>query len=80
MNRANAGDHIKLEANARSFTFDPVLDRAADLFHTDREAWNRLPRTIQSLSDVYADLRRYYRDAVYAGVIADDRSPAGDAR
>lgn len=67
--------NARLEINARHFRYDPVLDRAADLFHTDRAAWNRLPRSVKSQTDIYADFRQQYRDAVAAGVITDDRGP-----
>ncbi len=35
---------------------------------------DRLPRDFKSQVDIYVDLRQSYRDAVQAGVIADDRS------
>jgi hypothetical protein len=59
----------RLELNARGHRHDPALERAADLFHTDRAAWNRLPQSVRSASSVYADLRQHHRDAVEAGVI-----------
>ena len=62
-------ENASLEINARLHRFDPMLDAAADLFHTDREAWRRLPRQVQSESSVYADLREHHRRAVRAGVI-----------
>lgn len=66
----------RLEINAQSFRYDPVLDRAADLFHTDRAAFNRLPVAVKAEADIYADLRQCYRDAVAAGVVPADRGPA----
>lgn len=57
-----------LEIAARSFKTDPLLERACDLWDTDREAFNRLPRSLKSQHDIYRDLRQYHRDAVAAGV------------
>lgn len=65
----------RLERNARGFRPDPQLADAADLFHSDRPAWDRLPASIRSASAVYADMRDYYRRAVEAGVTPDDRGP-----
>jgi hypothetical protein len=65
----------KLELNARGHRHDPVLERAVDLFHSDRAAWDRLPASIRSQSDIYRDMRQHHRDAVAAGVITDDRGP-----
>ncbi len=53
-----------------------MLDRAVELFHSDREAWNKLPAQLRSRTGIYEDLRRAYRDAVKAGVVPDDRRPS----
>lgn len=66
----------RLERNAAGHRHDPVLERAADLFHSDRAAWDRLPASIRSASAVYGDLRDHHRRAVAAGVITDDRGPS----
>lgn len=64
----------KLEMNARPFSFDAHLDRAADLFDTDPQAWLKLSVDLQDQSGIYRDLRASYRRATAAGVIPDDRS------
>ncbi len=69
-------DLARLEINARGHRPDPVLDRAADLFHSDRAAWDRLPRAVRDQSDVYADLRDHYRRALEAGAITDSSGPS----
>ncbi len=66
----------RLEANARAFQVDPQLEPIADLFHTDRDRYDRLPPSIKSQLDVYSDLRDSYRRAVAAGVVPDDRGPS----
>lgn len=66
----------KLELNARGHRHDPQLERFADLFHTDRAAYDRLPRAIKSQLDIYSDMRDHYRRAVEAGAITDDRGPS----
>ncbi len=58
----------RLEANGRSHRPDPVLERACELWDTDRAAFDRLPRSVKSQADIYRDLRQYHRDAVAAGV------------
>ena len=66
----------RLEANARAFRVDPQLEPIADLFHADRDRYDRLPHSIKSQLDIYNDLRDHYRAAVAAGVIPDDRGPS----
>ncbi len=66
-------DPGRLELNARGYKFDPVLDRAADLFDSDLEAWKQLPVHVQDLAGIYADLREHHRRAVHAGVIEEDQ-------
>ncbi len=68
--------HARLERNARHYQPDPMLDRAVELFYSDREAWNKLPAQLRSRTGIYEDLRRAYRDAVKAGVVPDDRGPS----
>jgi len=63
----------KLEMNARGHRHDPQLERALELFHADRAAFDRLPGQLQSQVGIYADFRDQYRAAVEAGVIPDDR-------
>ncbi len=58
----------RLETNARNFRRDPQLERACELWDTDREAFDRLPMSLKSQHDIYRDLRQYHRDAVAAGV------------
>ncbi len=66
----------RLELNARHYQPDPQLDRAVELFYTDRAAWDRLPAQLRSQTGVYEDLRESYRAAVRAGVVPADRGPA----
>jgi len=66
----------RLVMNARAHRHDAQLERALELFHTDRAAYDRLPRQLQSEAGVYVDLRDHYRAAVEAGAIPDDRSAA----
>ncbi len=65
----------RLEMNARHFQPDPQLDRAVELFHTDRAAWDRLPAQLRSQTGIYEDFREQYRAAVRAGVVPADRGP-----
>lgn len=65
----------RLELNARPYRYDPVLERALELFHTDQAAFNRLPGQVQGQVGIYEDFRQQYRDAVAAGVVPDDRGP-----
>lgn len=69
-------DKARLVMNARPHRFDPQLERALELFHADRAAFDRLPQQLQSQAGVYADFRRHYRAAVEAGAIPDDRGSA----
>ncbi len=72
----NEFEAARLEMNARFYRPDPTLDRAVSLFYEDREAWNRLPRQIRDQTGHYESFKRYYSDAVKAGVIKADRGPA----
>lgn len=63
----------RLELNARGFKYDANLDKAADLFDSDPDAWARLPITLQDHSGIYRDLRNHHRAAVAAGLVTDDR-------
>ena len=58
----------RLEVNARAHRHDPVLERACELFDTDRAAFDRLPLSVKSQADIYRDFRQYHRDAEAAGV------------
>jgi ferric-dicitrate binding protein FerR (iron transport regulator) len=70
-------DAAVLEINARHHRHDPVLERACELWDTDRAAFDRLPASVKSQADVYRDLRQYRRDAVEAGVfVPTDRDPS----
>lgn len=69
----NARAH--LEVNSRAHRYDRDLDRVADLIEAgDRDALAKLPPRFVDQAQVYSDFRRYYRDAVAAGVIPDDRT------
>ncbi|MDP9427574.1 MAG: hypothetical protein M3Q47_01235 [Actinomycetota bacterium] len=72
----NSFEAGRLAANARLYRPDPRLDEAADLFETDRQAWDRLPARTRDLSVIHLDLRNVYRAAVRARLIPDDRGPA----
>jgi hypothetical protein len=61
----------RLELNGKSHRHDPVLERACELWDTDRAAFDRLPLSVRSQADIYRDFRQYHRDAVKAGVITD---------
>ncbi len=71
------GDRARLEANARHHRYNAVLEPAADLIDAgDFAAFSQLPASIQSRAHIYADFRRYYRDAKAAGVyVPDDHGP-----
>ncbi|RZU32708.1 hypothetical protein [Blastococcus saxobsidens] len=65
----------RLETNARSFRPDPTLERACELWDTDRAAFNRLPRSVISQHDIYRDVRQAWRDARAAGVYTPYTGP-----
>jgi len=67
--------HARLEMNARLYRFDEHLERAADLYDRDPQAWAQLPVILQDRSGIYRDMRQQYRAAVRAGAIVDDRGP-----
>jgi hypothetical protein len=68
----------RLEIAARTHRPDPMLERACELWDTDREAFNRLPQSVKSQADIYRDFRQYRRDAIEAGVYVPnhDRGPS----
>ncbi len=66
----------RLAANSRMYRPDPQLDKAADMFEQDREAWERLHPTTRDLSLIHLDLRNLYRAAVRARLVPADRGPA----
>lgn len=68
-------DRAVLEVNARSHRHDPILERACELWDTDRAAFDRLPPSVKSQHDIYRDLRQYHRDAVAAGVYVPNHDP-----
>lgn len=65
----------KLELAARHYQYDETLEKAANLFDTDPQAWLKLPVILQDRSGLYRDARADYRRAVKAGVVSDDRGP-----
>ena len=65
----------RLQMNARSYRYDAVLERALELFATDRAAFDKLPDQIKQQVGIYSDFRHHYREAVEAGAIPDDRGP-----
>ncbi len=67
----------RLERNARHYQPDAQLDRAVELFYSDRAAWNALPAQLRSLTPIYEDFRTAYRDAVAAGAIRADHRGSG---
>ncbi len=72
----NSFEAGRLAANARMYRPNELLDRAADLFENDRQAWDRLPARTRDLSLIHKDLRDLYRAAVRARLIPDDRGPS----
>ncbi len=72
------GDRARLEVNARHHRHDPILERACDLFDTDRAAFDRLPASVKARADIYRDFRQYRRDAIAAGVHVPDLGPDAD--
>ena len=68
-------DPARLEANARIYRPDPVLDRAADLLETDRAAWDALPLRLRSVAVEQKHFRDMYRAAKAAGVYVPDHGP-----
>ncbi len=66
----------RLAANSRMYRADPQLDKAADLFEQDRQAWERLHPTTRDLSLIHLDMRNLYRAAVRARLVPDDRGSA----
>ena len=74
----NPADHQRavLEVNARHFRGpDPTLERACELWDTDREAFNRLPASVKSQMSDYRDFRQAWRDAREAGVYTPYTGP-----
>jgi hypothetical protein len=68
-------DMALLELKARHYQPDPNLDRAAELFATDRAAFNALPNELRSRFDLHQDFKAAYVAAVKAGAIKADRGP-----
>ncbi len=66
----------RLEMAARLYRHDPLLEKWADMFTTDVEAWQKLSVLQQDRSGQYIDARAAYRRAVEAGAIEDDRGPS----
>ncbi len=67
----------RLERNARHYQPDPQLDRAVELFYSDRAAWDRLPAQLRSLTPIYETFKQQYQDAVAAGAIRPDHRGNG---
>ncbi len=67
-------DAARLELNARHYEYDPTLDAAADLLDQGPAAWRDLHPLLVDQASIYRDFRSAYRQAVAAGVIADDRN------
>ena len=66
-------ERAKLIANAARHQPNPVLERACQIWDSgDREAYNRLPRSVRAEADIWRDFRDAHRQAVEAGVITDD--------
>ncbi len=63
----------RLARNTKLYRFDPVLEKAADLFDADPGAWLKLPVDLQDRSGIYRDARDTYRRAVQAGAIQEDQ-------
>lgn len=74
-NYLDDNQRARLELNGRSHRHDPMLERACELWDTDRAAFDRLPQSVKSQADIYRDFRQYHRDAVDAGVLTD-RGPS----
>ncbi len=72
----NSFEAGRLAANAHMYQPNELLERAADLFETDREAWERLPARTRDRSVIHKDMRDLYRAAVRARLIPDDRGPS----
>lgn len=68
-------DLARLEMNARYHRHNPILERACELWDTDREAFNRLPQSVKAEMSIYRDFRQYYRDAKAAGVYVPNHDP-----
>ena len=63
----------RLILNARSHTYDPNLDPIADLIEQGPAAYAHVHPKLLDLAQIYKDFRNYYRTAVNAGAIPDDR-------
>lgn len=72
-------DRARLEINARSHHPDPILERACELWDTDRAAFDRLPRSVKAQADIYRDFREAHRQAVEAGVYVPNHNPNNPA-
>lgn len=73
-------DAARLEINARAYHYDPTLDAACDVIEQGPTAWRELHPKLLSVAAVHLDLRNYYRAAVRAGVVPDDRSGPDSVR
>lgn len=69
-------DSVRLELNARHFKYDPNLDWVADLLDQGPgpAAWKDLHPRLVDQAAIYRDFRSYYRQAVAAGVVADNQN------
>ena len=69
------GQLAVLAGNARLYRYDADLERYADMFDRDLQAWQALPVHVQDASGMYRDARAAYRAAVKAGAVPDDHGP-----
>ena len=65
-----------LYGRSKLYRPDATLDRIADLYDNDREAWERMPASVKDHSILHRDMRNDYRAAVDAGLIPDNRPAA----
>lgn len=70
-------DKARLEINARSYRYDPVLDPIADRIEAG-EAVADVPARVLDHASIHKDFRDQYRRAVAAGAIRDDRTAPTD--
>lgn len=67
-----------LELNARLYHYDRDMDPLADLVEQGPDAYAHLSPRVLDLAVTHKQFRDYYREAVAAGAVADDRGPTTD--